>query len=45
MNAILEATMVAASTHFPDEAEQTVVAAPARMTLSSQGWRITANVT
>jgi hypothetical protein len=45
MNAMLEARMVAASTQFPDEALQTAVAGPARMTLSSQGWRIAAKVT
>jgi hypothetical protein len=42
MNAMLEARMVAASTHFPEEAVHPAVAEPARMTLSSQGSRIAA---
>jgi hypothetical protein len=42
MNAMLEARMVAARIHFPDEAVHATVALPARMTLSSQGSRIAA---
>jgi hypothetical protein len=39
MKAMLDAIIVAASTHFAEAGAQGLVVAPARMTLSSQGSR------